>query len=120
MDTLCLSTYCLSYRSHSVKEFKIVITTSIPLHVFVTEGKSRRSVRRVVCLQTKHLQENYESWAKELKEIERRTKGHRGSGSKSNGILSSSNTGSSDDSSTPVLNATQDQESTENDEDDGS
>jgi len=65
------------------------------LHVnTITEGKcSRRSIRRVVCLQTKHLQENYQVWVNELKEIERRSN------------RETSNGGSTDESSTPVINA---------------
>lgn len=45
-------------------------------HFHVSEvGKiGAKGPRKVVCLQTKHLQENYEKWAKELEESERRSK----------------------------------------------
>lgn len=66
------------------------------------DTSSRKEPRKVVCLQTKHLQENYEKWAKELAESERQ------SGSKD----------SSDDSSTPVAAIEELSEGT--DEEDGS
>lgn len=63
---------------------------------YVTESTAseRRNVRRVVCLQTKHLQENYEMWVKEMEEENKRR----------NNSLSGGTSASSDDSSTPVLN----------------
>jgi hypothetical protein len=58
-------------------------------------------------LQTKHLQENYEAWVKELKEEERRIQDNN----KLNRV--NSNGGSSEDSSTPVLDAPQDETESE-------
>lgn len=67
----------------------------------VSEGGKggAKGPRKVVCLQTKHLQENYEKWAKELEDSERRSKD------------------SSDDSSTPLTNAPIEEISESNDED---
>jgi len=58
-----------------------------------------KRTRKVVCLQTKHLQENYEVWISILKE-------EKSSGGQNTAACSSSSS-SSDDSSTPVFNQAQ-------------
>ena len=68
-------------------------------------------------MQTKHLQENYETWVREVQKEEKRSKGQKESSKKSMGLTSDSNGGSSDDSSTIILaNAVKEQDCTETDE----
>ena len=70
--------------------------------ILLSDASCKKGPQKVVCLQTKHLQENYEKWAKELAESER---------------LAESKD-SSDDSSTPVANAAIEELSEETDDDD--
>ena len=80
---------------------KATADSRLDVNAASTEGNSRKGPRKVVCLQTKHLQENYERWARELEQSERRSESRE----------------SSEDSSTPVAASALEEVSEETDED---